>query len=76
MRNDLACCSFAAVISFIADAVMAFEVNQTNPRVVRNQIPNFFAVCQNEQLDQTFGLLLLEARNRSREPRSSISRET
>lgn len=76
VRDNITRCSLAAVISFVPDAVVAFEVYQSDSLVVRNQIPNFLAVCQNEQLDSTFGLLLLEALDRARKPLPTISCET
>ena len=74
VNDDLAQCAIAAEIPLLADLRGAFEFQQTNRIIGRNQIPYAFAVRQDQQLPVRIRLAL-EARDRFRDPLAAIPRD-
>ena len=76
VRDDFAGSAFAPEVALIADADVPFQMNQPDPLVIGNEIPNVHAVRQDEEFRVAAVLLLQETRNRLRKPLSPVSRQT
>jgi hypothetical protein len=74
VRDEVPGRSLAAEVALVADTWVAFEMDQPDTVIVRNEIPDVRSVGQNEQF-RVGRLSLEETRNRLGKPLSPVARQ-
>lgn len=75
MCDDVSVSRSATEVSLLSNFKGSIEVNESNPFIRWNQIPNVVAVRQNQKFPVLIRLVLVTP-NRLREPLPAISRQT
>jgi hypothetical protein len=74
MADDLADCLSAPEVALLSNIALLGQMNEPDPLIVRNEIPNVLPVCEDQKLRASVRLLL-ETLNRFRKPLPSVPRQ-